>query len=850
MNFRKKVLAGMSLSLLATGYTGVSVAQSSGFTLEEVVVTARKRAENLQEVPIAVTAFGEDTIERAGIERADDYISLIPNVTLVDTANIGDTQVSIRGIVSTRDAESTFAYVVDGVLSTNPNSFNEELFDVQQIEVLKGPQGALYGRNAVAGAILVTTKKPTNEVEAKITAGVANNNATKVSGTISGPIVEDSIYGRFSFSTRETDGFYKNAFTGEDDAVDYLQDDSFRGRVIWDISDVTTLDVRAGYSQAKGGAINFNAAFAIPAFETADAQNFAVDVNDTDFIFAFNVPGENEQETTDLAIKLDTDAGFADMTASFAYNDLEEYLLSDGTAATFFGYLFTDACNASRTETNSLTRPELFGPFFNPFGVLAPNPATDFNQIFGPYTPLTCDGYQYQERNQTDMSIDVRFTSKEDSAIRWIAGAYLAEIEREVVVAYGADLGQGFLRQPYVPADGPNPTDLLFWDDFETSVASIYGQLEFDLNDTMELAFALRYDREEREVQNKVPNVASSGLNINLLDAGGNPAPINAAFNAFPNGIPDRSKTFTQLQPKVTWSWAVDEGINIYASYGVGFRSGGFNSVGTEDTLNFWFNQNAANPAAPGNFVDAQIIVPDAYDKEVSTNVELGFKGEFMDRRLRINAAVFRTDVEDNQFFEFFAGPFGLLRSVTTIDELYIEGFEADVNFVLNEELSFFAGVGLMSSEIEENRHRPLTVGNDVPQAPDKTATFGAQYVKALDGGLELSLRADWQYTGAMWFHTLQGEETPTIWNALFATTGFDSDFLDEDTGSNAQRDAYDTLNLRVSLSTEQWSVTAWGKNVTDEEYLQEVIPAPEFGGTFNHPSAQAAYGVDFTYRF
>ena len=121
---------------------------------------ARKRSENLQEVPIAISAIDATTMERAGVERASDYISLIPNVTLVDTANVGDTQVSIRGIVSTRDAESTFAYVVDGVLSTNPNSFNEELFDVEQIEVLKGPQGALYGRNAVSGAILVTTKKP------------------------------------------------------------------------------------------------------------------------------------------------------------------------------------------------------------------------------------------------------------------------------------------------------------------------------------------------------------------------------------------------------------------------------------------------------------------------------------------------------------------------------------------------------------------------------------------------------------------------------------------------------------------------------------------------------------------
>jgi len=856
MNFRKKVLAGMSLSLLAAGYTGVSVAQSSGFTLEEVVVTARKRAENLQEVPIAVTAFGEDTIERAGIERADDYISLIPNVTLVDTANIGDTQVSIRGIVSTRDAESTFAYVVDGVLSTNPNSFNEELFDVQQIEVLKGPQGALYGRNAVAGAILVTTKKPSNEFEAKITAGIGNNSSTKVSGTVSGPIVEDSVYGRLSFSSRETDGHYSNRYLGKDDAVDFLKDDSFRARVVWDISDVTTLDVRAGYSQAEGGAINFNAAFAIPQFVAVfGSPTFAVDVNDQKFDFVFNVPGENQQETMDLAIKLDTDVGFADMTASFAYNDLEEYLLSDGTAATFYGYEVTSACLQGRAATNSFTS-DFFGPVFQPFGVLPPSgsgagydPFADganFAGVYGPYTPLTCDGYQYQERNQTDMSIDVRFTSKEDSEVRWIAGAYIAEIEREVVVAYGADTGQGFLRQPYVPANGPNPTDLLFWDDFETSVASIYGQVEFDLNETMELAFAMRYDYESRDVKNKVPNVAGSGQNVNLLDATFQPVPINAAYNTFPNGIPNRSESFSQLQPKITWSWAASDQVNVYASYGVGFRSGGFNSVGTEDLLNFWFN---AGYGGAGEAVNAGISVPDQYDKEVSTNVELGFKGEFMDRRLRLNAALFRTDVEDNQFFEFFAGPFGLLRSVTTIDELYIEGFEADLNFVLNEEISLFAGVGLMTSEIEENRHRPLSVGNDVPQAPDKTATLGAQYVKQLGGGMELSVRADWQYTGAMWFHTLQGEESPTIWNAFFGP-GFNSDFYDPATGSNAQRDAYDTLNMRISLSGEQWSVTAWGKNVTDEEYLQEVIPAPEFGGTFNHPSALAAYGLDFTYRF
>jgi iron complex outermembrane receptor protein len=147
----------MRIGAIGKGVVAVTAAATlsgayADTTLEEVTVIARKRAENVQEVPIAVTPFTAQEIRDAGIERPADFVDLIPNVTIVDTANVGDTQVSIRGIVSTRDAESTFAYVVDGVLITNPNAFNGELIDIEQIEVLKGPQGALYGRNAVSGS--------------------------------------------------------------------------------------------------------------------------------------------------------------------------------------------------------------------------------------------------------------------------------------------------------------------------------------------------------------------------------------------------------------------------------------------------------------------------------------------------------------------------------------------------------------------------------------------------------------------------------------------------------------------------------------------------------------------------
>ncbi|MFV8819320.1 TonB-dependent receptor [Haliea sp. E17] len=835
-----KVVTGLLAASAAWSGSLPAQAQTDGLAIEEVVVTARKRTENLQDVPIAISAIDQTTIERAGIERPADFIGLIPNVTMVDAANIGDTQVSIRGVVSTRDAESTFAYVVDGILSTNPNSFNEELFDVQQIEVLKGPQGALYGRNAVAGAVLVTTVPPSNEFEARVTGGIANNNAYKANAMVSGPLIEDTLLARLAVSNRKTDGFYKNIFTGSDDAVDYLEDTSARGRMIWNVSDDLSLDFRAGYSRAESGAINFNAAFAIPLFvDVLGSPEYFKDVNDLDFNFTFNVPGENKQETTEFAVKADWDLGFADLSASLAYNDLEEYLLSDGTSATFYGYELTPACQSDRATLNSFTRPDLFGDVLAPFLVLPPG--QDFQGVYGPYTALSCDGYQYQERNQEDLSFDARLSSPDDQSLRWIGGIYLAEIEREVVVAYGADQGLGFKRAPYVPATGPNPTDLLFWDDFNTSVYAVYGQIELDLTDTLELALAARYDREDREVKNKVPNVSNSGLNVNLLDpVTGAPGPLNPAYNSNPDGIPKRDDTYSQFQPKVTLNWAATDSVNLYASYGIGFRSGGFNSVGTEDLINYWFN---AGYGGPGETVDAGLSVTDDYDKEVSEAWELGMKSEFFGRRLRLNASVFRTDVEDNQFFEFFAGPFGLLRSVTTIDKMYVQGAEADFTFVAAEGLTLYGGIGLLDSEIEKNRNRPLSEGNDVPQAPDTTANLGAEWVLPLTGDLNLVSRLDWQYVGETWFHTLQGEQTPTIWNAFFGP-GFNQDF------SKASRDPYDTIDMRVGLEAEHWTLTAWGRNLTDEDYLQEVIPAPEFGGSFDHPSALRSYGVDFSYRF
>jgi iron complex outermembrane receptor protein len=818
----------------------------------EVISISRKRPESIQEVPIATTALSEKDIESAGIVRTGDFISLIPNVSIVDAANIGDTQVNIRGIISTRDAESTFAYVVDGVLKTNPNSFNGTLIDVAQIEVLKGPQGALYGRNAVAGAILVTTKTPSDVTEGKVEVGVGNNNSQKINGMLTGALAED-LFGRINISHTTTDGFYRNDFTGAK-SVDFLEDTSVRGRLVYEGFETVKLDLRAGYTEAKGGAINFNAVFALPSFEQAFNQPaFNKDVNTHDFIFAFNVPGENEQKTKELSLKADWTLDWADVTAILSYNDLEEYLLSDGTSASFYGYEVTARCQLDRQTLNNAptalggaNRTDLFGDFFAPFGVFPPG--VDFAGVYGPYTPTSCDGYQFQERSQSDFSGELRFSSNdESSALRWIGGVYFAQIERDVTVAYGADTGNGYLRQAYVPPTGPNPTDLLFDDTFDTTVLSAFGQLEYDLNEQWELALALRYDNESREVSNKVPNVRASGLNVNTI-VNGQVGAINPAFNLNPNGIPDRERSFSHWQPKLTLSYEASSNVNWYASYGVGFRSGGFNSIGTEATLDFWFNRSGLG--TPGDAVNAQLLVSDDYAKEVTTALELGVKTSWLDRRLKVNASLFDTTVEDNQFFEFFAGPFGLLRAVTTIDELSIRGAELDVNYRMTDDLTVFGGLGLIDSEIKENRNRPLSVGNVAPQTPEQSATLGLLWEHDLTGEVTMTTRLDYQYVGKTYFHTLQGEQTPTIWDFFGTLGGGVPPGPHNQNFSKAYRDAYSTVNARVSFAYGNWNLAVWATNLTEEEYLQEVIPAPEFGGSFIHPSALRGYGMDLSYRF
>lgn len=163
---------------------------AQGAVLEEIVVTARKRAETLEESPVSVRAFTAVEIEAAGIETPRDFINLTPNVSLVETQNAGNAFINVRGVSQARNSEMSVAVLVDGVLMANPAQFTQQLIDVQQIEVLRGPQGALYGRNAIGGAITITTQQPGDEFAGRIELGADSGPGFTVRGSASGPVGE------------------------------------------------------------------------------------------------------------------------------------------------------------------------------------------------------------------------------------------------------------------------------------------------------------------------------------------------------------------------------------------------------------------------------------------------------------------------------------------------------------------------------------------------------------------------------------------------------------------------------------------------------------------------------------
>ena len=446
--------------------------------IEEIVVTARYRQESLQEIPISITAFDSAKIEAAGITDIHDFINLTPNFLARETFRSGVTYLTIRGITTGQQGFAPISYIVDGVKASSLDAVNQGvLFDLERIEVLKGPQSALYGAGAIAGAVNVITKEPTNEFEGQVILGYAEGDDYTFRGSVSGPIMEDTLSFRLSGYYRNTDGLV-NTTTGDD--LDFEEQGALRGRLLFTPNDTVDIELRVAYSEIEAGAAKQDAFYDISLLNTFNSQTQA----------QRGILGEENRDTLDLSAKIDIELPFATLTSITSYHEMDQDLYG----------------SASWLRPPALGEPpkiSLFGPMLGENAVEPTDIADNFQDLVDDFEIFTQD---------------VRLTSHSEGRFRWVAG--FEYIDREIING----LGVGIINGQNTSVSFVNR-----FDERNDEIWGVYVHASFDVTEDLELTLSGRYDEDDYSTRLFNPD---TGETLSLLDENGMPVDKLSATNS------------------------------------------------------------------------------------------------------------------------------------------------------------------------------------------------------------------------------------------------------------------------------------------------------------------------------
>ena len=805
MQLRKFVRLLLVTGLMAAIGVPVQVQAQGGGILEEITVTARKREENLQDTPAVISAFTENMIESIGVSSMRDYANLVPNMFLVETQASAFTFVNIRGVTQFRNTDPSVAIVVDGVLSTSPVSMSQELFDVQQIEVLKGPQGALYGRNSLAGAINITTKRPGNEVEGFVRAGYGNGDAAKIQASISGSLVEDTLLGRVALSYRDSDGVRPNRFTGVN--ADSAENFSGRARLIWQASEKFEADLRFSVDDDTTRALQF--IDVAPVFH--EVAPGGPSLGSVIGIFPNGHPFAN---TAVRGGPVASDLFVIPGVGNVGSFDIEPELI--GTQGNLNGIDEREVYNVSlqmnwETDIGTLTSTTSWDKVDEIATGEQPIRTNDRTQV------------NTQWRFSEAISQELRLTSPGDQRLRWIVGGYIVQTDTKLNAttlfdSLGTDVSSNLVKTdpgvamdcaPTVfvnfPANDPgfNCTRNFDSDSQDNLAYAIFAQANYDITDALELSLSLRYDRDERE--------QTVGTPQRFLDRFQDSPDVDGVPNVFFNDI--RNQNYDSLQPKVTLRWMPQDNLMTFFTYAKGFRSGGFNRAAVGALANFFRPIQVAPPIVLG--------IEDTYEQQDNEGIEIGFKYNTPGGRFIVNAAGFYTTVDNYQTFTAATISTLLTQVIIPVDDVELMGFEIDATANLHEMFSVNASFGLTDSEVKLDTAR-FTEGNKAPATPDYTVNVGGQFHRPINlGGMqgEIFLRADYQHIGPVYS----------------VVENF------------SQRSGLDLVNLRGGIEFDSgWRVEGWATNVTNEDFFVEMFNPAGFG----FPGSLRRYGVEIVKRF
>lgn len=743
--------------------------------LEEIVVTAQKRQQSLQDVPLSVTAMDGDFIKDINAADLAEVSNYVPNVR-VDADDLGSPQIFIRGFGTNAfnpSFESSVALVQDEIYYGRPGYFTESMFDVERVEVLRGPQGTLFGKNSIAGVFNVTTRSATDLLEGDARYTYGDNNAHRFEGGIGGPL-GDWGAARVSALYRTTDGELYNDFLNRDEQS--LTQKAARLKLSFYPTSTITTDLLVQASDTEAPFWPFQL-YRLDDDTRNYLESFDENIEDDPYDFKTSFDTEGYIEKGSESVGLNTKWDIGDLGG-----------LHDSALVLVLG--------GSKFNIDQLNELDV-------------SPA-DISRL---------DSHEDHEQ----FTAELRFSAQADSlfglgqAVDFVGGAFYYQSKYTLLarIIAGADLGSyaitpdalqlitgaggaggvlGTIGLPGLPILGDILAPIIgedyFQFDYDQDVTStaLFGQMTWYLSDHWAITPGIRFNREEKKVDSYgSQHCRTAALGICIM-------PLLLGANDYEQ--PGLNREETDVSPKFVLQYFGDSGVNLYASYARGYKSGGFNSLSyTGEDLEF--------------------------KPEKAVTYELGLKAELFSRTLRFNATIYQTEFDDLQVLAFN----GLFFDVSNAASATSRGLEADFQWLTPwSPLTLTGSLGLLDASYDDYMDAP---------APIRDA----------DGNIQIGAEQDLSGERIAFAPEASGTFTPTLDFPLFGLAGRlaadvvyqGEQYTDTDLDPETRVGGNTKYSARFSLSNEArtWAVTLGCNNITDKRVLNQVTDASFFPGTY-----------------
>ena len=782
----------------AGGMVAVDSTLVLGGLSEEIVVTAQRRETKLQTTPLAISAFAGDTLAENKVFTVTDLANSVPSFSLTAGTPL-DVELNMRGVTNTRldapTADPSVGTFIDGVYMGRTGDLNFDFYDLERIEVVRGPQGVLLGKNVVGGALNIVTAKPSFQNSGNLLLSYGNFNAGLGSGYLTGKLSE-SVAGRVSFQARRHDGYARDILHNRD--VENLNSFQGRAQLLFHGKDSKwTARTVVDYNNDSTNGINV---VAVPTTQAHCEQTYLrsnctrpwsslrayLGLTDPRINMAQNVQYLGDTTPTEQFLKRHGTGFMADIQrdfTGFSFNSLTGYRDGQGDQSYDQTGLGPEALGWSVPKWQAYTA-----------WVAANRPAgSGANGLFLFAEPVA------EKAHIKQFSQEFRLTSNDASKkVDWIAGAYVKSDKIEKIDHF---IGETFLGGPLATLSG----ETRWVNNGKIENYAGFAQLGIKLTNKLKLEAGIRYTHDKKSGNVSGTAIATGDrFNPNDLLA---LTPLQSIFRAGTGYATPYEADYSKTTPQGTLSFTQSKDVYFYATVATGFKGGGFDDTPT----------NAAAAAHP-------------YKPETATNYEAGFKSTLFQRKVRLNVSVFNMDYKDLQVVQTNAAC--LCNLTDNAANAKLKGVEAEFEYAATNHFKLFASGSYVDAKYKDfietainpaTGQRLVSTGNRLQRTPASQVSGGADITASLGHFTDaLNLRGTYTWQGDLKWATDNIAEEPS----------------------------YGLIDARLSFAprTSKWGVSAYGKNLADKLYRVNIIHF--FGEEVSQYAAPRTFGADLTYSF